>query len=123
MIERAVASRPEPSGATTNRYGTRPVRPGLPGGLPTGAGLVSGSSSTVATWRPSGAISAITAVPPRGSASPTWRPLASSTYANVSRTTASRVPSLDADSQSTSRVSAFRPVPSGAARHTSGPQR
>ena len=35
----------------------KPEMPGLPGGLPTGAGVISGSSSIVATCAPSGAIS------------------------------------------------------------------
>ena len=45
---RAEASRALPSGFMTNRYGMRPDRPGLPGGLPTGAGVSSGTRSTVA---------------------------------------------------------------------------
>ena len=96
---RAAASRCDPSAFMTNRYGWKPDTPGLPGGLPTGAGVTSGSSSMVATCLPSGAISAITAIPPRGRLPPTWRPSASSTCANVARTTAIRDPSADADGQ------------------------
>jgi hypothetical protein len=63
ITERAVASRALPSAFMTNMYGTKPERPGVPGGLPTGAGVTSGSSSTVETCAPLGAISAITSMP------------------------------------------------------------
>ena len=76
---RADASRALPSGFMTNRYGMRPDRPGLPGGLPTGAGVSSGTRSTVAICEPSGAISAITPMPLRGSLSVMRRPEPSST--------------------------------------------
>jgi hypothetical protein len=79
ITERAVASRALPSAFMTNMYGTKPDRPGVPGGLPTGAGVTSGSSSTVATCAPLGAISAITSMPPRGSLPVRRRPLPSST--------------------------------------------
>jgi hypothetical protein len=100
--------------------------PGLPGGLPTGAGVISGSSSIVATCEPSGEISAITTVPPRGSGPAISRPPASSTWANVERTTARREPSADAESHvcvPSPRVSRRSPVPFGATRQTSSPQR
>ena len=76
---RAEASRALPSAFITNRYGMRPETPGLPGGLPTGAGVISGTRSTVATCEPSGAISAITPMPLRGRAPAIRRPEPSST--------------------------------------------
>ena len=123
---RAEASRALPSAFMTNRYGMKPEMPGLPGGLPTGAGLISGSSSIVATCAPSGETSAMTAVPPRASGPATSRPRPSSTWVNVERTTARREPSADAESHvcvPPPRVSLRLPVPSGATRQMSVPQR
>jgi hypothetical protein len=80
-VERATTVR-LPSGATVNRYGTKPAIGGVPGGAGGGAGVSSGTSSSVATRLPSGAICATTRVPRRGSAPPSI----SATVARATRT-------------------------------------